>query len=118
MAALDAGTCPESGVHFLAMEFLEGPSLQSYMDEEGKLAEPEAVAVCQAVCEALVCLDEAGLVHGDLHVANLITGAQGTKVIDVLYLDSLAQASTMRRDQRVHHDLRWLASLLTQLLDR
>jgi len=83
---LDLGTLP-SGTPFLAMEYLEGETVEQRLLREGPF--PVTLAV-RAVNEVLDALSEAhglGIVHRDLKPANLFfarvaSGAEVVKVLD------------------------------------
>ena len=81
----------ENGWHFLAMELVEGPSLQSHVAEHGPLTVPAAL---RCVGEALAAVHAAhlmGIVHRDLKPENLLL-AEGRrcKVADFGLADTLA----------------------------
>jgi hypothetical protein len=78
VSVADAGTCPDSGVHYLAVELLEGGGLDDLLAERSQLPREEALSIAQAACEALVCLEEAGMVHGDVRPANVLFDDDGT----------------------------------------
>ena len=83
---LDLGTLP-SGTPFLAMEYLEGETVEQRLVREGPF--PVTLAV-RAIIEVLEALSEAhglGIVHRDLKPANLFfarvaSGAEVVKVLD------------------------------------
>jgi serine/threonine protein kinase len=60
------------GLPYIVMEFLEGQSLESAIDERGPLPPAEVIAI---ICEAAVALDvahSAGVVHRDLKPDNIM----------------------------------------------
>lgn len=68
---------------YLAMEYVEGASLRSLLQEQGKLPADRAIAIAQQICEALVYLHEHGVVHRDLKPENILRTATGQiKIID------------------------------------
>ncbi len=81
---LDAGEA-EEGVAYLAMELVEGKTLDVLV-RGGKLAPSHAVDVLLQVAEALEAIHAAGLVHCDLSPRNVIVAARGgelqVKVLD------------------------------------
>ena len=66
---------------YVAMEFVEGKSLRSLLEQ--RLPEARALAIAQQVCEALVHMHERGVVHRDLKPENiLVTPAGQVKIVD------------------------------------
>ena len=80
--AHDAGEV--NGVHYLALEYVEGRDLQQLIREQGPLS---ATSACQAIRQAalgLVAAHEHGLVHRDIKPANLFATTKGqVKILDL-----------------------------------
>jgi hypothetical protein len=72
------------GVPFLAMELLEGESLEDRLKRDGRLPLPEALRVGRETAEALAAAHERGLIHRDVKPANVWQEAPHgrTKVLD------------------------------------
>jgi serine/threonine protein kinase len=75
---LSFGFCEEQRRWFLVMAFVEGMSLQTYMDLHGLMPPVEAVACFRAVAEALGQAHALGIIHRDIKPANLLRAADGT----------------------------------------
>ena len=73
---LDMGT-DELGMPFLAMELLEGFSLDQLLKAEGELAPEQALAWILPVIGALSVLHDAGIVHRDIKPSNLFLSRTG-----------------------------------------
>jgi len=70
------------GVHFLAMELVQGEDLAQRL-QRGVMPVEEAVAVAKQIAEALEAAHESGVVHRDLKPANIqITPEGQVKVLD------------------------------------
>jgi dipeptidyl aminopeptidase/acylaminoacyl peptidase len=70
------------GVHFLAMELVEGEDLSRRL-QRGALPVEEAVAIAKQVAEALEAAHESGVIHRDLKPANIqLTPGGKAKVLD------------------------------------
>ncbi len=61
----------DRGAPFLAMEFLDGESLDSRLKREGTLPVPELVRIAREIAEGLDAAHERGLVHRDIKPANI-----------------------------------------------
>jgi serine/threonine-protein kinase len=90
----DVQQSPE--VAFLAMEYVDGISLERHLAARGRLDAAEAVTVALGIARALVAAHERGVVHHDVKPANVLLGRDGTvKVVDFgisQVLGSLADA--------------------------
>lgn len=78
---LDAGIDVPTGLHFVAMELLEGADLRSHLDR-GRLPEPTTLRVARDVLEALAAAHDAGIVHRDLKPENVFvtTTSAGSRI--------------------------------------
>ncbi|MGE0709009.1 MAG: serine/threonine-protein kinase [Planctomycetota bacterium] len=66
-----------SGAPWLAMELVEGRSLDRVLEERGPLPAAEAARLAQQVALAVAHAHEHGVVHRDLKPANVILGPDG-----------------------------------------
>jgi TolB-like protein len=72
----------DGGVHFLTMELVEGPGLDSMVAGNG-LPLPKVFDIGIAVADALAAAHDKGIVHRDLKPANVMLAADGrVKVLD------------------------------------
>lgn len=67
---------------FLAMELVDGLSLEEYVQVHGPLRGGILWAVAEGLVEALNSIHKAGVIHRDLKPSNIIIGADGVKVVD------------------------------------
>jgi WD40 repeat protein len=74
----------ERGVPFLAMELLDGESLDARLRREGQLPVPEALRIGREIAEGLAAAHQRGLVHRDIKPSNLwLEGTSGrVKILD------------------------------------
>jgi hypothetical protein len=74
----------DRGAPFLAMELLEGESLDDRLQRQGKLAIPEALRVGRELAEGLQAAHDKGLIHRDVKPANVwLEGVRGrVKILD------------------------------------
>lgn len=73
---------PDAESPWLATEFVDGPSLQSYVTTHGPLGEPGVAALAVRMADGLVALHAAGLVHRDLKPSNVLLADDGPRLID------------------------------------
>ncbi len=73
----------ESGIAYIAMEFLEGGDLRNVIDERRHMAPEAAAEMGAAICEALASAHDRGVIHRDIKPANIMTPPDGPiKVAD------------------------------------
>ena len=60
----------DRGVPFLAMEFLEGESLDDRLQRESRLPLAEVLRIGREIAEGLAAAHERGLIHRDIKPAN------------------------------------------------
>ncbi len=71
------------GIHFLAEEYVAGPSLKAWLLARGPLDPPQALSVLSQVGSALAKSAQSGIVHRDIKPENLlVTPAGEVKVAD------------------------------------
>ena len=65
----------DQGVHYLAMELVEGPSLREVLAKRGPLPPGEALDVVRDVALALADVHDLGVVHRDVKPSNMLLAA-------------------------------------------
>jgi serine/threonine protein kinase len=77
----DAGE--NDGLYFITMEFVEGRSLQSLIDQKQPFPLPRVMRIMGQVCSALEFAHQRNVVHRDVKPANIVLAADDTvKVTD------------------------------------
>jgi serine/threonine protein kinase len=71
----------EQGVHFIAMEFLEGKDLHQLVKEKGSLQIQEAVEMAKCIAGALDYAHSYGIIHRDVKSSNIIMTSNRTAVL-------------------------------------
>ena len=80
VAVEGVGRAPD-GRPWYAMELLVGRDLQAHLDQRGRLAPAECLAVLEPVCAALAAAHEAGVIHRDLKASNVFLTEDGRVVL-------------------------------------
>jgi predicted Ser/Thr protein kinase len=98
-AIYDFGETPD-GVVFLAMEYVDGESLQNLLRREGSLPPDRVVAIVRQVAAALADAHALGIVHRDLKPENIVVGRarDGGDLVKVVDF-GIAKAVTGDRQQ-------------------
>lgn len=77
----------DDGRPFVALEYVDGPDLQTLVDDEAPIAPARAIRLAAASCEALAAVHAAGVVHRDIKPENIglvdpWTPAETTMLLD------------------------------------
>lgn len=73
----------DKGRHYVAIEFIDGQSMQDWMDQRGQIDVADAVHVTLRCAEALLHAHEATLIHRDIKPDNILVTSKGVvKVAD------------------------------------
>ncbi len=72
------------GIHFMVMEFIEGPDLSALVKSAGPLTPPVAMNIISQAARGLLHAHEHGVVHRDIKPGNLLVNSNGVvKVMDM-----------------------------------
>jgi serine/threonine-protein kinase len=71
------GQDPLSGKHYLVMEYVDGPSLQSLLERHGQLAVGDAVHITLDIAHALEYAQTHDIVHRDIKPENILLTQTG-----------------------------------------
>ena len=80
----DSGQDPDSGRHYIVMEYVEGPSCADMLREHKELGIEETVRVVRDACHGLDYAHRAGVIHRDVKPGNLLVAQETltTKLAD------------------------------------
>lgn len=92
----------EEGIYFMALELLEGSTLQQTLVKEGPLSWPRAMAIGSQVARSLREAHQLGLVHRDLKPSNIMLLPEGplgdrVKVVDFGLVKPITSSSAARQ---------------------
>lgn len=88
--AVDAGQ--HEGVHYLAMEFANGPDIRRVVKQQTTLRPNDAAEIVRQACLGLEEIRKQGLVHRDIKTSNMIVTREGVvKLLDLGLARSLAK---------------------------
>ncbi len=65
------------GKAYIAMEYIDGPSLHKYLSTKGGLKPRETINVMVQACSALAAIHEAGITHRDIKPDNILVAKGG-----------------------------------------
>lgn len=78
--------------HWMAMEFLDGESIQDALDRENNLSEARALEVILSAAQALDYLQEQEILHRDIKPGNIVALTDGSiKVCDLGFAQSIGK---------------------------
>lgn len=73
----------DNGIYYMVMEYINGPSLKTLIEQKGGLSERQALEYAIQVCSALAAAHKKGIVHRDIKPQNILINSDGlVKVTD------------------------------------
>ena len=91
---LTAGQDQLTGLHYLVMEYVEGPSLEAVLDKFGKLSVGDAVHIVLDIARGLEHVHSRNMVHRDIKPGNILLTQSGlAKLSDLGLAKRLDEAS-------------------------
>lgn len=82
----------------IAMEFVDGTTLESYLHQHGALAAEQLIPLGAALARALAAAHEHGLVHHDVKPANVLLGRDGTIKVTDFGISQLVTSAAVAQD--------------------
>lgn len=87
----------ENGVHFIAMEYIDGEDLRNLILKNGPLPFDKVILWLKPVIEALGYAHQKGLIHRDIKSANILISKTGRPVLTDFGIARLAESSQLTR---------------------
>ncbi len=72
-------TIEDDGLLMIALEHVDGPSLEEHLCDHAPLPDHEALAIMMQVCEALQAAHDRSVIHRDLKPSNLLIEGSGLR---------------------------------------
>lgn len=95
VSAFDADVT--DGIHYIAMEYVDGITLADMVQESGPLSPDQAVEFVKQAAEGLACAHRCGMIHRDVKPSNLMVIQNEEEAAQVKLLDvGLATPGTER----------------------
>jgi len=89
VGVIDHGT--ERNIHWMAMELVDGTTLESVIDAKGAMAAKDAVHLIVQIGRALEYIAGRGIIHRDVKPANILLGHKGVaKLADLGFAKDLS----------------------------
>jgi serine/threonine protein kinase len=87
-------------LHYMALEYVPGESVQSILNREGRLDEPRAVAIILAAAQAVDYMSRNRLIHRDIKPDNLMVAPDGRiKLLDLGFAIPMGEEGTRLEEE-------------------
>lgn len=93
----------EEQVPYMVLEFIDGSTLQSIVEEQGALSPVEAVPIFCQIASALVHAHSKGIVHRDIKSANIIVSINDGSPQSKLFDFGIAQINAPEKSMDLTH---------------
>jgi serine/threonine protein kinase len=87
ITAFGYGTDPDLGADYFVMEHLQGETVSQRIERVGPLPLSFALRIAIEVCDALIAVHDANVIHRDLKPNNIFLATRGQRVDEIKLLD-------------------------------
>ncbi len=77
----------DDGLLLISLDYVDGPSLDTYLEKRGPMPLSEVIAIVEQICAALTSAHDAGIIHRDLKPSNVLV--EGTRPLEDLGEDDV-----------------------------
>jgi beta-lactam-binding protein with PASTA domain/predicted Ser/Thr protein kinase len=99
----------DGGIHFIAMEFVEGEDLKRFLRRERRLSSSRAAEIAAQVCEALEYAHAHGIIHRDVKPQNILLTKDGDVKVADFGIARAMSAATITQTGTVLGSVQYLA---------
>jgi serine/threonine protein kinase len=93
---LAVGQDPDTGLHYLVLEYVDGPSAHQLLDQLGRLPIPDAVHIALDMARALEHAHSRNIIHRDIKPDNILLSRSGlAKLADLGLAKRTDEASSL-----------------------
>ena len=103
------GSGQDDGIHFIAMEFVEGEDLKRLLRRERRLSWQRAAEIAAQVCEALEYAHAHGIIHRDIKPQNILLTTDGRVKVTDFGIARAMSAATITQTGTVLGSVQYLA---------
>jgi hypothetical protein len=87
----------QNGIHYIVMQFLDGMTLEGWLERQGPLAPAHARPVLRQVADALDYAHSHGVIHRDIKPANVMISPEGRATLMDFGLVRAAEGTSLTR---------------------
>ena len=96
----------ENGIHFMAMDFVEGTTMEAAIDAQQRLPWRQVADLILQIGQALAHMERSGIIHRDIKPANILLTTSGiAKLVDLGFAKRLGDDAADRVKTSTDHEL-------------
>lgn len=91
----------EKNLHYIVMEYVEGKTLSSIIQQRDRLSEDETISIGQQIASALACAHRNNIIHRDVKPHNILVNESGVAKITDFGIAKATSATTIVNDNNI-----------------